>query len=96
MRFPLTEQLLQEARAFQLRAACRDCFYWNAAKGECWHGWPDEGQRQWPLGGGGGAAAGGGEASAGGDASATAEDGAPAVELRAGSEVAFCKEFELK
>jgi hypothetical protein len=76
VRFPLTEQLLVEARAFELRAACRDCFYWNDRAGECWHGWPDEGQRQWPLGS---------PASAGGGA-------APA----AGSEVAFCKEFELK
>ncbi len=48
MRFPLTEQLLREAAAFELRAACRDCFFWNAAKGECWHGWPDDGQRDWP------------------------------------------------
>jgi hypothetical protein len=74
VRFPLTEQLLQEARTFELRAACRDCFYWNARDGECWHGWPDEGQRQWPLG-------------------AQTEEG---VALSAGSEVAFCKEFELK
>lgn len=50
MRFPLTQQLLDEAKAFELRAACRDCFFWNAKDGECWHGWPDDGQRQWPLG----------------------------------------------
>lgn len=78
MRFPLTEQLLEEAKAFELRAACRDCFYWNAAQGECWHGWPDEGQRQWPL------------AVKAADADGAAA--APAV----GSEVAFCKEFELR
>lgn len=77
MRFPLTQQLLEEARAFELRAACRDCFYWNAGAGECWHGWPDEGQRNWPLGG-------------------AAESSAAGTTPAAGSEVAFCKEFELK
>jgi hypothetical protein len=49
MRFPLTEQLVEEARRFALRSACQDCFFWDAARGECWHGWPDEGQRRWPL-----------------------------------------------
>lgn len=49
MKFPLTAQLLDEARRFELRSACRDCFFWNAAAGACWHGWPDEGQRRWPL-----------------------------------------------
>ncbi|MEZ4361762.1 MAG: hypothetical protein R3B48_16355 [Kofleriaceae bacterium] len=49
MRFALTEQLLREAREFSLRAACRDCFFWSERRGECWHGWPDEGQRSWPL-----------------------------------------------
>ena len=49
MKFPLTEQLLDEARRFELRSACRDCFYWSEPRGECWHGWPDEGQRRWPL-----------------------------------------------
>lgn len=89
MRFPLTEQLLQEAKAFELRAACRDCFYWNAAKGECWHGWPDEGQRQWPL-----AVVPAAEGAAEGNVDGDAEGAtaAPAV----GSEVAFCKEFELR
>ncbi len=28
MRFPLTEQLLEEARRFNLRSACGDCFFW--------------------------------------------------------------------
>jgi hypothetical protein len=79
MRFPLTQQLLEEAKAFELRAACRDCFFWNARDNECWHGWPDEGQRQWPLGNA---------------ASAPGEDGQPSI--AAGSEVAFCKEFELR
>jgi hypothetical protein len=45
----LTEQLLEEARRFELRSACRDCFFWSEQRGECWHGWPDEGQRRWPL-----------------------------------------------
>ena len=49
MKFPRTEQLLEEARRFELRSACRDCFYWSERRGECWHGWPDEGQRRWPL-----------------------------------------------
>jgi hypothetical protein len=88
LRFPLTEQLLQEARTFELRAACRDCFYWNAAQGQCWHGWPDEGQRQWPL------AVVAADAADAADAPAVGSDvaDAPAV----GSEVAFCKEFELR
>ena len=49
MKFPLTEQLLEEARRFELRSACRDCFYGSERRNECWHGWPDEGQRRWPL-----------------------------------------------
>ena len=49
MKFPLTEQLLDEARRFELRSACRDCFFWDERRGECRHGWPDEGQRRWPL-----------------------------------------------
>jgi hypothetical protein len=49
VKFPLTEQLLEEARRFELRSACRDCFYWSERRGACWHGWPDEGQRRWPL-----------------------------------------------
>ena len=49
MKFPLTEQLLDEARRFELRSACRDCLFWIERRGECAHGWPDEGQRRWPL-----------------------------------------------
>lgn len=49
MKFPLTAQLLDEARRFGLRSACQDCFYWNATQATCQHGWPDEGQRRWPL-----------------------------------------------
>ena len=49
MKFPLTLELVEEARRFELRSACRDCFYWSERRAECWHGWPDEGQRRWPL-----------------------------------------------
>ena len=49
MKFALTEQLLDEARSFQLRSACRDCFYWRPDRDACAHDWPDEGQRRWPL-----------------------------------------------
>lgn len=47
MKFPLTAQLIEEARRFELRSACRDCFFWVG--GRCAHGWPDEGQARWPL-----------------------------------------------
>jgi hypothetical protein len=47
VKFPLTEQLVDEARRFALRSACRDCLFWMGT--ECLHGWPDEGQRRWPL-----------------------------------------------
>jgi hypothetical protein len=49
VRFPLTQQLIDEARRFELRSACRDCLFWLAKRQECLHGWPDEGQRRWPL-----------------------------------------------
>lgn len=72
MKFPLTEQLIDEARRFELRSACRDCFFWHERAGACWHDWPDEGQRRWPL-------------------------DAPDPETGARpTEVAFCKEFELR
>lgn len=71
MKFPLTEQLLDEARRFNLRSACGDCFY-NTARGTCAHGWPDEGQRRWPL------------------------DAPDPVTGERPTEVAFCKEFELR
>jgi hypothetical protein len=71
VRFPLTPQLIDEARRFELRSACRDCLFWIERKQECLHGWPDEGQRRWPL-------------------DAPAADGSPPTE------VAFCKEFELR
>lgn len=104
MRFPLTQELLDEARAFSLRAACRDCFFWSERQGECWHGWPDEGQRSWPLaraagpavsgeGGGGVAGAGAGDGRGGqaGGPGGEAGDG-----VGVGQDVAFCKEFELR
>jgi len=47
VRFPLTQQLIDEARRFELRSACRDCFFWR--RDRCAHDWPDEGQRRWPL-----------------------------------------------
>jgi hypothetical protein len=49
VKFALTAQLLDEARRFELRSACRDCFYWRPARQACAHDWPDEGQRRWPL-----------------------------------------------
>ncbi len=49
MKFPLTPQLIAEARQFSLRSACRDCFYWRPAIAGCAHDWPDEGQRRWPI-----------------------------------------------
>ena len=49
MRFPLTAQLIDEARRFNLRSACRDCIFWIERTQSCLHGWPDEGQRRWPL-----------------------------------------------
>jgi len=49
VKFPLTPQLLDEAKRFELRSACRDCFYWSEQRQACWHDWPDEGQRRWPL-----------------------------------------------
>ena len=72
MKFPLTEQLIAEARQFELRSACQDCFFWNERRGECWHDWPDEGQRRWPL------------------------DTPDPVTGERPTEVAFCKEFELR
>jgi hypothetical protein len=49
VKFPLTALLVEEARKFELRSACRDCFFWDAARARCKHDWPDEGQRRWPL-----------------------------------------------
>ena len=71
MKFALTAQLLDEARRFELRSACRDCFFWRAGRDACAHDWPDEGQRRWPL-------------------------DAPNPDGSLPTEVAFCKEFELR
>ncbi|MBA3818579.1 MAG: hypothetical protein H0X17_06775 [Deltaproteobacteria bacterium] len=71
MKFPLTEQLIEEARRFELRSACHDCFYWSERRAACWHDWPDIGQRRWPL-------------------------DAPNPDGTMPTEVAFCKEFELR
>ncbi len=49
MHFPLTARLVEEARRFELRSACRDCLFWREQAQECLHRWPDEGQRRWPL-----------------------------------------------
>jgi hypothetical protein len=49
VKFPLTEQLIEEARRFGLRSACCHCFYWRPAEERCAHDWPDIGQRRWPL-----------------------------------------------
>jgi hypothetical protein len=52
VKFPLTSLLVDEARRFELRSACRDCFFWRERAGDggaCAHDWPDEGQRRWPL-----------------------------------------------
>lgn len=49
MLFPLTARLIDEARRFELRSACRDCTFWLAGRDACLHDWPDEGQRRWPL-----------------------------------------------
>jgi len=71
VKFALTAQLLDEARRFELRSACRDCFFWRAGRDACAHDWPDEGQRRWPL-------------------------DAPNPDGSLPTEVAFCKEFELR
>jgi hypothetical protein len=49
VKFELTAQLIEEARRFELRSACRHCFYWDERAARCRHDWPDEGQRRWPL-----------------------------------------------
>jgi hypothetical protein len=72
LKFALTAKLVDEARRFELRSACRDCAFWSARHAVCWHGWPDEGQRRWPL------------------------DAPDPVTGQPPTEVAFCKEFELR
>jgi hypothetical protein len=72
MRFPLTPTLIAQAKQFELRSACSDCLFWRASQQECWHGWPDEGQRRNPI------------------------DAPDPVTGEAPTDVAFCKEFELR
>jgi hypothetical protein len=71
VKFPLTAQLVDEARRFELRSACHDCFFWRPARDACAHDWPDIGQRRWPI-------------------------DAPDPDGTRPTEVAFCKEFELR
>ena len=49
MKFPLTSQLIEEARRYELRSSCRHCFFWREKVSACAHDWPDEGQRRWPI-----------------------------------------------
>lgn len=49
MKFALTEQLIEEARRYELRSACCDCFFWREKVSACAHDWPDEGQRRSPI-----------------------------------------------
>jgi hypothetical protein len=49
VKFALTQQLIDEARRFELRSACCHCAFWSARRDACGHDWPDEGQRRWPL-----------------------------------------------
>jgi len=72
MRFPLTPVLLAQAKQFELRSSCSDCLFWRTSHQECWHGWPDEGQRRYPI------------------------DAPDPVTGAAPTDVAFCKEFELR
>jgi hypothetical protein len=72
VKFPLTPELVDEARRFSLRSSCGHCFYWDARRQQCWHGWPDQGQRRDPL------------------------DAPDPVTGETPTEVAFCKEFELR
>lgn len=47
MKFALSSELIDEARRFNLKYACRDCFYWT--RGACAHEWPQIGQDRVPL-----------------------------------------------
>jgi hypothetical protein len=40
MRFTVDARLLDEARRYELRSACRDCLFYVRAEGRCAHGWP--------------------------------------------------------
>jgi hypothetical protein len=49
VKFALTPLLIEEAKRFELRSACRDCAFWSAPRRACGHDWPDEGQGRWPI-----------------------------------------------
>lgn len=49
MKFPLTEELLDEAKRYALRSSCQHCLFFVAEESRCAHGWPDEGESRWPL-----------------------------------------------
>ncbi len=71
MKFPLTTQLIEEAKRYELRSACCHCFFWIAKLEKCAHDWPDDGQRRFPI---------------------DAKDSNGETP----TDVAFCKEFELR
>jgi hypothetical protein len=49
VRFPLTAQLLDEARRFALRSACCHCRYFAPDRDACGNEWPNQDQKRWPL-----------------------------------------------
>ena len=49
VRFPLTQQLLDEADTYALRSACCHCFFFIDEQSRCALEWPDRGQSRWPL-----------------------------------------------
>jgi hypothetical protein len=49
VRFPLTRELIDESERFNLRSACRDCFFYVPSERRCAHEWPDRGQSRFPL-----------------------------------------------
>jgi hypothetical protein len=50
VRIPLTDELVREMEAHQLRSACGDCCFFVAGDRSCAHGWPNRDQRRWPPG----------------------------------------------
>ena len=99
MKFALTEQLLDEARRFELRSACRDCFFWRSDRQSRIAGGGD------PDGFAGGSPKGGSILPRGIDHCAHdwPDEGqrrwpldAPNPDGSRPTEVAFCKEFELR
>jgi hypothetical protein len=49
VRFPLTPEVLDQAKRFGLRSSCVHCFYYFEAEQRCSSEWPLEGQERWPL-----------------------------------------------